>query len=316
MHINIFSPDSKLSLNEHNAPSKESDLVNIRSELAGTWGAMTSNTYWFSNFCLIVSEFDLNNDTVFSIEMDDFAWQTSFVIEGGLTVISQTAALKWQCNRADGNYNRTFNAKASIAHNTKIFSIVVTKQSVARLWGDGINLSAQQYDKQMFTLVEKDSSLSNKINILLEYLTSNDHAPNLKRAISEEKVLEIMAMKLHFNLNVADKSAAFKLTREDIAKLYQARQLVESNIKTPFSILALSKKIGLNDFKLKKGFKEYFGNTVFGYLNNIRMETAYKLLSNGKSVTEVATTVGYKNPHHFAAAFKKSYQVSPSKIRM
>lgn len=74
--------------------------------------------------------------------------------------------------------------------------------------------------------------------------------------------------------------------------------------------------VGINQTKLKSGFKQLFGTTVFGYLTDIRMEKARLLiLSEKKNVGEVADLVGYQHPHHFAAAFKRKFGYSPGKLK-
>jgi AraC-like DNA-binding protein len=44
------------------------------------------------------------------------------------------------------------------------------------------------------------------------------------------------------------------------------------------------------------------------------MDTAYALLQTHKSVNEVAEIVGYKYAHHFTDAFKKKYNMLPSRV--
>jgi AraC-like DNA-binding protein len=67
---------------------------------------------------------------------------------------------------------------------------------------------------------------------------------------------------------------------------------------------------------LKKGFKELSGTTVFGFCNDVKMGQARKmLLSNKKTVGEVADLLGYKNLTHFSAAFKRKYEVVPSAFK-
>ena len=74
--------------------------------------------------------------------------------------------------------------------------------------------------------------------------------------------------------------------------------------------------MGTNQQTLKKGFKELFGTTIWGYYNNLRMETAKDLLINQeKSIAEVADNIGYKNPQHFTVAFKKKYGILPSILK-
>jgi AraC-like DNA-binding protein len=105
------------------------------------------------------------------------------------------------------------------------------------------------------------------------------------------------------------------LKEEDLKKIIYARQLVERDLQKPSSLIELSRKAGINDFKLKKGFKALTGHTVFGYLYKIRMEKAhYYLAKEKRTVNEVAFLVGYKNAQHFIAAFKKQYEILPGSL--
>lgn len=134
----------------------------------------------------------------------------------------------------------------------------------------------------------------------------------INRIFLEAKILELLSLQLeHLNRKQA---APKSFSQDDVQRLHQAKALIEANIKSPCSLIELARKTGLNDFKLKKGFKTLFGNTVFGYLADIRMETAYQLLQQGQSVHDVAENIGYKNAHHFTAAFKKKYHLLPSNI--
>jgi AraC family transcriptional regulator, transcriptional activator of the genes for pyochelin and ferripyochelin receptors len=58
----------------------------------------------------------------------------------------------------------------------------------------------------------------------------------------------------------------------------------------------------VNERKLKQGFRQIFGTTVFGYLHDHRMEQAKQMLAEQKlSVAEVAHAVGYSHLSHFAS---------------
>lgn len=75
--------------------------------------------------------------------------------------------------------------------------------------------------------------------------------------------------------------------------------------------MTLARQVGLNDFKLKLGFRQVFGTTVFGYLHEHRMEQAQLLLQERRmNVEEVARTVGYANRSSFAA-FRKKFGINP-----
>jgi len=65
---------------------------------------------------------------------------------------------------------------------------------------------------------------------------------------------------------------------------------------------------------LKEGFKQIYGDSVFSFLLEYKMEYARKLLeSNQYNVNEVGLKVGYSTASHFIAAFKKKYGVTPKK---
>ena len=77
--------------------------------------------------------------------------------------------------------------------------------------------------------------------------------------------------------------------------------------------MQLSRMVGLNDCTLKKGFREVFDTTAFGYLYNYRLETARNLLeTRNAKVTDVVRMVGFKDRSYFAAAFRKKFGVNPS----
>jgi len=66
----------------------------------------------------------------------------------------------------------------------------------------------------------------------------------------------------------------------------------------------------------KRGFKEMFGVTVYGYLTEQRLETARRaLLDTDKTAAEVAFELGYATPQHFHNAFKKRFGVTPNSVR-
>lgn len=103
---------------------------------------------------------------------------------------------------------------------------------------------------------------------------------------------------------------------EEREKLFQAKEILNNNLESPPSLSELSRQIGLNDFKLKKNFKELFGVPVFKYLQNERMAKAHELLrTNDMSIQEVAWHVGYDSLSSFSNAFAKKYGFRPSEIK-
>ncbi|GAA4115058.1 hypothetical protein GCM10022393_15010 [Aquimarina addita] len=78
----------------------------------------------------------------------------------------------------------------------------------------------------------------------------------------------------------------------------------------------LSRLVVLNEYKLKRGFKELFGTPVFGYIHQTRMDLAKRLLlDTSKTAKEIAYEIGYCSPQHFSKAFKEQFVISPNSIR-
>ena len=85
----------------------------------------------------------------------------------------------------------------------------------------------------------------------------------------------------------------------------------------PPTLSELSDEIGLSLSKLKEGFKQIYGDSVFSFLFDYKMEVARQLLETGShNVNEVGLKVGYSTASHFIAAFKKKFGTTPKKYLM
>ena len=160
-------------------------------------------------------------------------------------------------------------------------------------------------------LASCQSNIPTEINLVIQSIINQKYAGRIKRLFLESKVYELII----FYAQINNYLTTISLKQVDVEKILLAKKLVESDLQNPNSLLELSRKAGINDYKLKKGFKEITGHTVFGYLYKLRMEKAHFILANEKkTVNEVAFLVGYKNPQHFIVAFKKQYNILPGSL--
>lgn len=134
-----------------------------------------------------------------------------------------------------------------------------------------------------------------------------------KKVYLESKVWELMALLIDQERQRQDKQPEPNpLKSDDIERIHHAREILAQQLDHPPSLLDLSRQVGLNDCTLKRGFRQVFGETAFGYLYNQRMETARQLLLAGEvNVSEAARQVGFASRGYFAACFRKKYGVSP-----
>lgn len=132
----------------------------------------------------------------------------------------------------------------------------------------------------------------------------------------QSKAIEIISLILKEMIIKNEPNQNLILKNDDIDKLQYAKEIINNDYVNPLSINELSKHIGLNTFKLKVGFKQIYNTTIYGYIRDLRMEKAREYLIEGqKNVIEIANMVGYSNPSHFSAAFKKKFGVNPSELK-
>ena len=149
----------------------------------------------------------------------------------------------------------------------------------------------------------------------VDKIFANTYEGPARSLFLRSQVTELLA---HFFAKVSgsakDKTKIIK--DADREKLYEAKEILAKNMETPPSIAELSRLIGLNDFKLKKSFKELFGFPVYKYLQNERLIKAHELLSSKEvSIQEAAWSVGYESLSSFSNAFIKKYGFRPSEVK-
>lgn len=158
------------------------------------------------------------------------------------------------------------------------------------------------------------------MRLTLQQLLSCPYQGLSRKLYLEGKVLELIALRLeqlreqlHTLGATADHlTLPSGLQLEDLARIRQAREILSQNLKSPPSLLDLARQVGLNDYKLKVGFRYLFGTTVFGYLQESRLDQAlYLLADQGMKVSNVARAVGYSSRTSFVAAFRKKFGASP-----
>ena len=139
----------------------------------------------------------------------------------------------------------------------------------------------------------------------------------IKRLFLEGKALELLTLQIDqwIALEQGERPAQ-DLKSADVERVYEAADVLRSELAGPPSIITLAHRVGLNEHKIKVGFRQVFKTTVFGYVRAQRLERASQLLLAGAiTVTQAALTVGFASQGHFAAAFRKRFGVNPRSLR-
>jgi AraC family transcriptional regulator, transcriptional activator of the genes for pyochelin and ferripyochelin receptors len=158
--------------------------------------------------------------------------------------------------------------------------------------------------------VVQPATITPAMRVALDQMLQCSYTGSLQRLYLESKALELIA--LYLGEIQTSAAGASRLRADDVDRIEEARDVLIARMDDPPSLIELARLVHINDRKLKEGFRQVFGTTVFGYLHQRRMERARELLARrDHSVSEVAWMIGYRNPSKFAAAYKKQFGVSP-----
>jgi len=119
---------------------------------------------------------------------------------------------------------------------------------------------------------------------------------------------------LLYFLDVDIEQCPFLVDEDNVRRIKNAKEIIIERMAEPPTLSELAEEIGLSLKKLKEGFKQIYGDSVFSFLFDYKMEFARKMLDSGEhNVNEVGLKVGYSTSSHFITAFKKKYGTTPKK---
>ena len=157
------------------------------------------------------------------------------------------------------------------------------------------------------------SNAPTKTGAISEILNS-PYPEEFRALFLESRVLEFLGVQMR-ELVESEKGKALypaPLRPDDIERIRAARDRLVADLERPPSLLELATAVGINDRKLKAGFRQVFGTSVFGYFREYRMQAAREILDAGNgNVTEAAIAVGYQSLSHFSQAFRKRFGLKP-----
>lgn len=113
---------------------------------------------------------------------------------------------------------------------------------------------------------------------------------------------------------LAPMSEPGRLSQADIARLEAVRALMQEQMDRDLTVAYLCLATGLNEFKLKEGFRKLYGTSPHRMLTELRMRRAWELLETGCQVAQAAYRVGYRHPANFSAAFTRFHGRTPKSV--
>ncbi len=216
-----------------------------------------------------------------------------------------------------------YNPKQDLPLNVKLsskswlISLVVSIEKFHSLFSQEAKfipfLSIENKDKKYY----QEGNISPSMAIVLNQLMNFNLMPTIKGLYFKAKAYELLSLQFNRTGDANIEQCPFLSDEENILKIRKAKDIIITRMAEPPSLQELSEEINLSLKKLKEGFKQIYGDSVYSFLFDYKMEYARKLLDSGEyNVNEVGLKVGYSTASHFIAAFRKKFGTTPKKYIM
>ena len=204
-----------------------------------------------------------------------------------------------------------------LAPHSWVISVIVSIKKFHALFSTEADyitfLSDDNKDKKYYN----EGNISPSMAIVLSQLFHYNLHPSIKNLYYKGKGYELLSLYFNRTEDPNAEQCPFLIDEDNVLKIRKAKDFVIANMAEPPGLQELADVVGLNLKKLKMGFKQIYGDTVYGFLFDYKMDCARKLLDSGSyNVNEVGLKIGYSTGSHFIAAFKKKFATTPKKYLM
>lgn len=179
-----------------------------------------------------------------------------------------------------------------------------------------LQLMMASSNHNLFSLSTLNMPISPEMHGILQRIGNPGPRGFCEQLMLESKAVELLAHQIAHFEQIDERSEISFLKKEELERMQKVRDIIINQSGAQISLRTLAHMVGTNEFNLKRNFKLAFGNTVYGYLNQYKMEKAKSLLTDENlSIADVSQRIGYKHPTHFTSAFKKYFGYLPTRIK-
>ncbi len=271
-----------------------------------------------NGFHVIRLKNDSADKAVFEHHVDSNFLQFHYCLKGNVQLAFNQGSYKLDLKEQNSyllyNPSRDLPMDLSISPQTWFVSVLISIKKFHSLFSPDAQhvsfLSPENKDKKYYV----DGKISPSMAVALHQLMNYNLNDTIKQLYFKGKSYELLSLYFNREEDADLEACPFLADEENMRKIKRAKEIViERMIDLP-SLPDLALEIGLSLKKLKEGFKEVYGDTVYGFALDHKMDYARQLLDTGQyNVNEVGLKVGYSTGSHFISAFKKKYGTTPKK---
>ncbi|MGB8705967.1 MAG: AraC family transcriptional regulator [Gillisia sp.] len=272
-------------------------------------------------FFILKFQNESNSSEMVSREIDSSFIQFHFFVKGSGTFLFNNSSYEMGLQEEHSlllyNPQRDLPLNVSLHPKSWLISLVISIKKFHSLFSLEASyipfLSEENRDKKYY----KEGNISPSKAIVLNQLMNFNLMPSIKVLYFKAKAYELLSLFFNRTEDPDVEQCPFLVDEVNVQKIRRAKDIIISKMAEPPGLQELSEEIGLSLKKLKEGFKQIYGDSVYSFLFDYKMEYARKQLDSGEfNVNEVGVKVGYSTASHFIAAFKKKFGTTPKKYLM
>ena len=247
--------------------------------------------------------------------------QFHFCLKGNCDLVFNEGSYKLSLSQGKSlllyNPQRTLPINLINEAGSNVITLLISIKKFHLLFSDEASyitfLSRENILKKYYT----EESISPSMSIVLTQLLNFNLNNSVKPLYFKGKTFELLSLYFNTSDEANLEQCPFLVSEANVNKIKLAKDIIINRLSEPPTLIDLANEIGLSLKKLKDGFKQIYGDSVYSFLIDYKMELARKLLESGDyNVNEVGLKIGYSTSSHFIAAFKKKYGITPKKYFM
>jgi AraC-like DNA-binding protein len=257
----------------------------------------------------------------FEREIDSSFIQMHFCLRGNSKFLFNNGSYSFDVldNRSILLYNpqRTLPINLEVQPKTTLVSLMISIEKFHSLFSKESGYIPFLSDENSNKKYYDDTEIKPTVSVVLQQIINASINSSVKELYVKGKVYELLSLHFQKEESASGEYCPFLVDEQNVLKIRKAKEIIISRMAEPPSLHELASEIGLTLKKLKEGFKQIYGDTVYSFLLDYKLEHSRKLLeSNQYNVNEVGLQVGYSTASHFIAAFKKKFGTTPKKYVM
>ena len=264
---------------------------------------------------------DLDNNRDFNYDIDKNHIQFHFCLKGSCKFLFNNSSYSFPVENGSSimlyNPQQELPINASLDSGSLVLSVLI---SIKKFHG----LFSKQADQISFLNQEnignkfyKEKKMGPMISVVLNQMIQQSLHESTYKLYLRAKVLELMSLYFNKDKEMDIEQCPFLVDDKNIKKIRLAKDIIISRMIEPPTLNDLANEVEISLKKLKQGFKQVYGASVYVFLLDYKMQVSKRLLSSGNyNVNEVALRVGYSTATHFINAFKKKFGTTPKKYLM